>query len=101
MGALLPWGNGFLRFTSGVTPADLLAAGMAVEPFRSTYLRIKCTIYTSIELNGVFTLSETENDFCSETNEMAKSSQSHWVLLAISSVSLQKSFSVSLSVNTP
>ena len=49
----------------------------------------------------VFTLSETKNDFCSETDEMAKSSQSHWLLLDILSVSLQKSFSVSLSVNTP
>ena len=29
-------------------------------------------------INGVFTLSETENDFCSETDEMAKSSQSDW-----------------------
>ena len=50
---------------------------------------------------GVFTLSKTENDFCSETDEMAKSSQSHLVLLAISSVLLQKSFLVSLSVNAP
>ena len=49
--------------------------------------------------NGVFTLSE--NDFGSETDEMVKSSQSHWEFLAILSVSLQKSFSVSLSVNTP
>ena len=49
----------------------------------------------------VFTLSETENDFCSETDEMAKSTQCDWLLLAISSVSLQKSFSVSLSVKTP
>ena len=30
---------GFLRFTSGATPADLLAVKMAAEPFRSTYLR--------------------------------------------------------------
>ena len=50
---------------------------------------------------GVFTLSETENDFCSKTNEMAKSSHCDWLLLAISSVSLQKSFLVSLSVKTP
>ena len=28
-----------LIFISGVTPADLLAASMAVEPFSSTYLR--------------------------------------------------------------
>ena len=28
-----------LRFTSVVTPADLLAAGMATEPFSTTYLR--------------------------------------------------------------
>ena len=27
--------------------------------------------------NGVFTLSETENDFSSETDKMLKSSQSH------------------------
>ena len=49
---------------------------------------------------GVFTLSETENDFCSDADEMIQSSQSHWLLLAILSVSLhtQKSFSVSLSV---
>ena len=31
--------NGFLRFTSGVTPADLSAASMVAEPFRSTYFR--------------------------------------------------------------
>ena len=30
--------NRFLRFTSGATPADLLAASMVTEPFRSTYL---------------------------------------------------------------
>ena len=35
---LLPVHNGFLRFTSGGTPADLLAASMAAEPFLSTYL---------------------------------------------------------------
>ena len=28
-----------LRFTSGVTPADLLAASMAADPFSSMYLR--------------------------------------------------------------
>ena len=28
-----------LRFTSGTTPADLLAASMAAEPISSTYLR--------------------------------------------------------------
>ena len=32
--------NGFLRFTSGVTPADLLAACMAAEPFQSMYMQI-------------------------------------------------------------
>ena len=32
---LSPAYNGFLRFTSGVTPADLLAASMAAEPFHS------------------------------------------------------------------
>ena len=37
--ALLPLYNGLLRFTSGVTPADLLVASMAAEPFQSTYLR--------------------------------------------------------------
>ena len=31
--ASLPTGNVFLRFTSGVTPVDLLAASMAAEPF--------------------------------------------------------------------
>ena len=31
--ALLPACNQFLTFTSGVTPADLLVASMAVEPF--------------------------------------------------------------------
>ena len=50
---------------------------------------------------GVFTLSETKNDLSSETDKMLKSSQSHWLLSAISSVSLQKLFSVSLSVKTP
>ena len=29
--------TGSLRFTSGVTPADLLAASMATEPFSFTY----------------------------------------------------------------
>ena len=29
--------NGLLRFTSGVTPADLLAANMVAEPFSSTH----------------------------------------------------------------
>ena len=36
--ALSPAGNGFLRFTSGETPVDLLKARMAAEPFQSTYL---------------------------------------------------------------
>ena len=31
--------NGILRFTSGVTPTDLLVANMAVKPFWSTYLQ--------------------------------------------------------------
>ena len=30
--------NGTLRFTYGVTPADLLVASTAAEPFTSTYL---------------------------------------------------------------
>ena len=30
--------NGFLRFTSGVTLADLLVASMAAEPFHPFYL---------------------------------------------------------------
>ena len=46
--------DGFLRFTSGVTPANLLAASMAAEPFLSTYffqalvgveLAQQCAIY--------------------------------------------------------
>ena len=32
------------RFTSGVTHANLLAAGMAVEPFISTYLCNQCKL---------------------------------------------------------
>ena len=31
--ALSPACNGFLRFNSGATPADLLAASMVTEPF--------------------------------------------------------------------
>ena len=31
--------NRIFRFTSGVTPADLLAASMAAEPFSSMYLQ--------------------------------------------------------------
>ena len=31
--------NRFLRFTFGVTPADLLAVSMTAEPFSSTYLQ--------------------------------------------------------------
>ena len=30
----------FLRFTSGMTPADLLMASMTAEPFQSTYLPV-------------------------------------------------------------
>ena len=48
----------------------------------------------------MFTLSETKNDFCSETDKICKSSKCDWLLLVFSSVSLQKSFSVSLSVKT-
>ena len=35
----LPVHNRILRFTSGGTPADLLAAIMAAKPFTSTYLQ--------------------------------------------------------------
>ena len=35
----LPTCNRFLRFTSGATPADLFAASMVTDLFRSTYLR--------------------------------------------------------------
>ena len=59
------------------------------------------TTFVLRPIYGVSTLSETENDFCSETDEMTKSIQSHWLLLTILSVSLQKSFSVSLNVITP
>ena len=50
--ALLPAYNGFLRFTSGVTPADLLVLSTVAEPFQFTYtcksiggaqVRIECT----------------------------------------------------------
>ena len=34
--------NGFLRFTSGVTPTDLLIASMAAESFWSTYMYKYC-----------------------------------------------------------
>ena len=37
MRALSPARNRFLRFTSGVTPADLLVANMVAEVFQSTY----------------------------------------------------------------
>ena len=37
--SLSPVHNRILRFTSGVTPADLLAASMAAEQFLSTYLQ--------------------------------------------------------------
>ena len=30
--------NGFLRFTSGVTPAEFLATSRAAEPLSATYL---------------------------------------------------------------
>ena len=33
--------NGFLRFTSGATSADLLITGMIAESFRCTYLYTK------------------------------------------------------------
>ena len=35
--ALSPACNGFLRFTSGATPADLLVVSMTAEPFLSTH----------------------------------------------------------------
>ena len=35
--ASLPACNGFLRFTSGATPADFLVASMKVELFHSMY----------------------------------------------------------------
>ena len=38
LGALSPGCNGFLRFRSGVTPADLLVASMVAKPFWTTYL---------------------------------------------------------------
>ena len=38
---LSPVWNRILRFTSGVTPADLMVASMAAEPFQSMYLRTK------------------------------------------------------------
>ena len=37
--ALSPTHNGIPRFTSGVTPAHLLAASIATKPFSSTYWR--------------------------------------------------------------
>ena len=37
--ASLPVCNGFLRFTSGVTPADCMEVSMAAKPFQSTYLQ--------------------------------------------------------------
>ena len=36
---LSPACNEFLRFTSGVTPADCIEVSMAAEPFQSTYLQ--------------------------------------------------------------
>ena len=39
MNASSPACNGILRFSSGMTPADFLAASMAAKPFSSTYLR--------------------------------------------------------------
>ena len=65
-------------------------------PLISSYILPYITLCTPY---GLFTLSETENNFCSETDEMAKSRQCDWLLLAISS-EIQKSFSVSLSVRT-
>ena len=38
--ALSPVCNGFLRFSSGATPADVLSASMVAMPFQSTYLQI-------------------------------------------------------------
>ena len=67
------------------------------DTFFSGYICYSCGLW----INGVLTLSETENDFCSKNDKMAKNTQCDWLLLAISSVSLRKSFSVSLSVKTP
>ena len=44
--------NGFIRFTSGATPADLLTASIAAEPFWSTYL--DCNLYLHILIARLF-----------------------------------------------
>ena len=44
--------NGFIRLTSGATPADLLTASIAAEPFWSTYL--DCNLYLHILIARLF-----------------------------------------------
>ena len=48
--SLLPVCNGFLRVTSGATPAVLLAASMVAELFRPTHLWRVCESYNYSEL---------------------------------------------------
>ena len=57
--------SGFLRFTSGMTPADLLAASMGAKPFPSMYLQImypqalvgiKPTTYREVRSTALLTI---------------------------------------------
>ena len=54
--------NGFIRFTSGVSPADILAVNVAAKSFPSRYL------HTYASIGGTWTLDQryhcTVNDRC-------------------------------------
>ena len=55
--------NGFLRFTFGVTPTDLLMASIVVQPFGSKYLHICTQVLVELE-TGIECLTQ-----CSLPNE--------------------------------
>ena len=69
-GTLLPACNRTLRFTSGATPADLLAANMAAELFQSIYLctstgmawvwELSCHRLNSVKLKFYFYRPQTK-----------------------------------------
>ena len=84
MHASLPACNRFLRVTSGVTPADLLAASMAAKPFHTrtcvqalvglesgkdcVNLRVSNTLRAVAETFNPNTLSPAYNEFGYDKN---------------------------------
>ena len=60
--ALSPVHNRFLRFTFGVTPADLLAANMAAEPFDPhTCIQALVGLKSRIKHHGSYICDKTDD----------------------------------------